>query len=168
MAPVTAGRLSAIVDRKNRLVQEFADYRIAALRDPQFCTCTRSRRNLFLRMVCAGALRIRGHAFVICHRIKLGGGGHSRIVKPEYRDNDECSMCACRSRRGIGRRLVAVEFSAIFFSDQRRSPWCSVAATLLSDMDRMSGQAGHLLFQDEGIRGTHRGRLRPGDLIANQ
>ena len=37
LSPVTAqADLSAIVDRKNRLVQEFADYRIAALRDPRF------------------------------------------------------------------------------------------------------------------------------------
>jgi pyruvate/2-oxoglutarate dehydrogenase complex dihydrolipoamide dehydrogenase (E3) component len=37
LAPVNAqADLSAIVDRKNRLVQEFADYRIAALRDPGF------------------------------------------------------------------------------------------------------------------------------------
>ncbi|MBP8105892.1 MAG: FAD-dependent oxidoreductase, partial [Nitrospira sp.] len=66
LSPVTAqADLSAIVDRKNRLVQEFADYRIAALRDPRFTLYESRAEFLSPHELRAGDVRIRGGAFVI-------------------------------------------------------------------------------------------------------
>ena len=66
LAPVTArADLSAIVDRKNRLVQEFADYRIASLRDHRFTLYESRAAFLSPYEVLAGDIRIRGEAFVI-------------------------------------------------------------------------------------------------------
>ncbi|MBK9999406.1 MAG: hypothetical protein IPO99_20295 [Nitrospira sp.] len=72
LSPVTAqADLSAIVDRKNRLVQEFADYRIAALRDPRF-TLYESRAEFLspheLRAGDADSRRRIRH----CHRVECG------------------------------------------------------------------------------------------------
>lgn len=66
LATVTArADLSAIVDRKDRLVREFAADRIAALRDPRFTLYEARAEFTSPHDIRAGDVRIQGQAFVI-------------------------------------------------------------------------------------------------------
>lgn len=57
--------LGAIVDRKNRLVREFADYRIQQLRDPAFTLYESAARFLSPQAVQVGSRRLTARSFII-------------------------------------------------------------------------------------------------------
>ncbi len=64
--PVEArANLSAIIDRKTRLIQEFADYRIEGLRDSRFTLYEERAHFLSPTEVQAGAHRLTATAFII-------------------------------------------------------------------------------------------------------
>ena len=64
--PVAAkANLSAIIDRKARLIQEFADYRIEALKDSRFTLYEEQAQFLSPTEVQAGTHRLTAKAFII-------------------------------------------------------------------------------------------------------
>ena len=66
LAPVDVkGELGAIVARKQRLVREFADYRIAQLRDPGFTLYESAARFLSPEVVSAGSQPLTAGSFII-------------------------------------------------------------------------------------------------------
>lgn len=152
--PVTAqADLSAIVDRKNRLVQEFADYRIAALRDPRFTLYESRAEFLSPHDIRAGEVRIRGGAFVIATGSSAADVAIPGLNEAGYLTSDE--MLDVRrppvSLLVLGGGLVAVEFAQFFARIGTKVTMLQRGATLLSDMDEDIGQALAGAFRDEGI-----------------
>lgn len=152
--PVTAqADLSAIVDRKNRLVQEFADYRIAALRDPRFTLYESRAEFLSPHDIRAGEVRIRGGAFVIATGSSAADVAIPGLDEAGYLTSDE--MLDVRrppvSLLVLGGGLVAVEFAQFFARIGTKVTMVQRGTTLLSDMDEDIGQALAGVFRDEGI-----------------
>ncbi|BCA55191.1 Dihydrolipoyl dehydrogenase [Nitrospira sp. KM1] len=66
LAPAAAkADLKTIIDRKDRLVSEFADYRIGQLRDPRFALYEHHASFLSPHELQAGPFRLTGKAFII-------------------------------------------------------------------------------------------------------
>ena len=154
LAPVTArADLSAIVDRKNRLVQEFADYRIAALRDPRFTLYESRAEFLSPHEIRAGAWQIRGEAFVIATGSRVSEVAIPGLSESGYVTSDDMLDVrqAPASLLVLGGGLVAVEFAQFFSRIGTKVTMLQRGATLLSDMDQDVGQALSSVFQDEGI-----------------
>jgi len=154
LSPVTAhADLSAIVDRKNRLVQEFADYRIAALRDPRFTLYESRAEFLSPHELHAGGVRIRGGAFVIATGSSAAEVAIPGLDEAGYLTSDE--MLDIRRQPAsllvLGGGLVAVEFAQFFARIGTKVTMLQRSTTLLSDMDEDIGQALAAAFQDEGI-----------------
>lgn len=154
LAPVSArADLSAIVDRKNRLVQEFADYRIAALRDPRFTLYESRAEFISPHEIRAGALHIRATAFVIATGSRPAEVAIPGLEQAGYLTSDEMLDVrqAPSSLLVLGGGLVAVEFAQFFSRIGTKVIMVQRGATLLSDMDPDVGQALAFAFQDEGI-----------------
>ncbi|ALA61176.1 Dihydrolipoyl dehydrogenase [Nitrospira moscoviensis] len=65
-APVEVrSRLGAIVDRKNTLVREFADYRIQQLRDPAFTLYESAARFISPQLIQAGSRHLTARSFIL-------------------------------------------------------------------------------------------------------
>jgi pyruvate/2-oxoglutarate dehydrogenase complex dihydrolipoamide dehydrogenase (E3) component len=154
LAPVTArADLSAIVDRKNRLVQEFADYRIAALRDSQFTLYEARAEFLSPHEILAGNVRIRGEAFVIAT-----GSTPCKVAIPELEPADYLTSDTILDLRRtpasllvLGGGPVAVELGQFFARIGSKVTILQRSATLLSDMDEDVGHALEASFREEGI-----------------
>jgi pyruvate/2-oxoglutarate dehydrogenase complex dihydrolipoamide dehydrogenase (E3) component len=154
LTPVSArADLSAIVDRKNRLVQEFADYRIAALRDPRFTLYESRAEFISPHEIRAGALHIRATAFVIATGSRPAEVAIPGLEQAGYLTSDEMLDVrqAPSSLLVLGGGLVAVEFAQFFSRIGTKVIMVQRGATLLSDMDPDVGQALASAFQDEGI-----------------
>ncbi len=154
IAPVTVqADLSAIMDRKNRLVQEFADYRVAALRDPKFTLYESRAEFVSPHDITAGALRIRGGAFVIATGSSAAQVAIPGLDEAGYLTSDE--MLDVRrlpaSLLVLGGGLVAVEFAQFFARIGTKVTMLQRGATLLSDMDEDIGHALAAAFQEDGI-----------------
>src|SRR3954466_14608410 len=66
LAPVDIkAHLGAIVDRKHRLVREFADYRIQQLRDPAYTLYESAATFLSPRIIQAGQTQLSARSFII-------------------------------------------------------------------------------------------------------
>lgn len=66
LSPVTVkAELGAIVERKNRLVREFADYRIEQLRDPSFTLYESQAGFLSPHVIRVGSRQVTARAFII-------------------------------------------------------------------------------------------------------
>ncbi len=61
----TQANLSAIIDRKNRLIKEFADYRIQALQDSRFTLYQEPAHFLSPSLIQAGSHQLTAKAFII-------------------------------------------------------------------------------------------------------
>ncbi|MBA2487331.1 MAG: FAD-dependent oxidoreductase [Nitrospira sp.] len=154
LAPVTArADLSAIVDRKDRLVQEFAADRIAALRDPRFTLYEARAEFISPHDIRAGDVRIRGQAFVIAT------GSTARDVSiPGLKDAGYMTSDTILDLRRppvsllvMGGGPVAVEIGQFFARIGTKVTVLQRGATLLSDMDEDVGRALEMAFRDEGI-----------------
>ncbi len=154
LAPVTArADLSAIVDRKNRLVQEFADYRIAALRDPRFTLYESRAEFISPHDILAGDVRVRGQAFVIAT-----GSTARNVSIPGLEETDYLTSDTILDLRQppssllvLGGGPVAVELGQFFARIGSKVTILQRSATLLSNMDDDIGHALEDSFREEGI-----------------
>lgn len=154
LAPVNPrADLSAIVDRKNRLVREFADYRIAALRDPRFTLYESRAEFISPHDIRAGDIRIRGQSFVIAtgstaHEVSIPG-----LDDAGYQTSD--TILDLRrppvSLLVLGGGPVAVELGQFFARIGSKVTILQRSATLLSHMDADVGRALEASFREEGI-----------------
>ena len=154
LAPVTPfADLSAIVDRKNRLVQEFADYRIASLRDPRFTLYESRAEFISPRDILAGDRRIRGQAFVIATGSTAREVPIPGLDEAGYQTSD--TILDLRrppvSLLVLGGGPVAVELGQFFARIGTKVTILQRGATLLSNMDADVGRALEASFQKEGI-----------------
>lgn len=154
LAPVTArADLSAIVDRKNRLVQEFADYRIAALRDPRFTLYESRAAFISPHDILAGDVRIRGQVFVIATGSNARDVSIPGMEEADYQTSD--SILDLRqppvSLLVLGGGPVAVELGQFFARIGTKVTILQRSATLLSNMDEEVGRSLEASFREEGI-----------------
>ena len=154
LSSVTArADLSAIVDRKNRLVQEFADYRIAALRDPQFSLYEARAEFLSPHEILAGTVRIHGDTFVIAT-----GSAPCKVSIPDLEPADYLTSDTILDLRRtpasllvLGGGPVAVELGQFFARIGSKVTILQRSPTLLSNMDEDVGRALETSFREEGI-----------------
>ncbi len=154
LAPVTAqADLSAIVDRKNRLVQEFAADRIAALRDPRFTLYESRAEFISPHEIRAGDIRIHGQAFVIATGSSPCDVSIPGLEEAGYFTSD--TILDLRrppvSLLVLGGGPVAVEIGQFFARIGTKVTILQRSATLLSDMDEDIGRALEAAFRDDGI-----------------
>lgn len=145
--------LSAIVDRKDRLVREFADYRIHQLRDPRF-TLYESRATFRSphEIAVEGAI-ITGSSFILAtgsrpKDVALPGlaesGFHTSDTILEMR-RQPASMVV------LGGGPVALEMGQFFARIGTKVTILQRGRTLMSEMDEDVGQAIASAFAEEGI-----------------
>ena len=66
LLPVETGAdLAAINDRKNQLIDEFADYRIEQLKDPRFTLIQEKAEFISPNLVQVGASKVKAKSFII-------------------------------------------------------------------------------------------------------
>lgn len=154
LSPVSVqADLSAIVDRKDRLVREFADYRVQQLRDPGF-TLYQSRAVFRSpHEITAGETVLSAGSFIIAT-----GSRPSEVVIPGltqagYFTSD--TILDLRTQPGslivLGGGAVALELGQFFARLGTKVTILQRGRTLLSDMDEDVGGALGAALIDEGI-----------------
>jgi pyruvate/2-oxoglutarate dehydrogenase complex dihydrolipoamide dehydrogenase (E3) component len=145
--------LSAVMDRKNRLVQEFAADRIAALHDPKMTLYESQTEFISPFEIRVGTERLTADAFVIAT-----GSVVSRVAIPGLEEAGYLtSDSALELRRPpaslvvLGGGPVAVEFAQFFSRIGTAVTIVQRSKTLLSDMDEDVGHALEVALRGEGI-----------------
>ena len=150
--PVRAD-LSAIVDRKNRLVQEFAEDRIKALKDPRFTLY--QERGLFTspQEIRVGARVLSARAFIIATGSIPCDVSIPGLEDAGYETSD--NILDLREQPAslvvLGGGAVATEFGQFFARIGTRVTILQRGDHLLSDFDDEVGQAVESAFHQDGI-----------------
>lgn len=145
--------LSAIVDRKDRLVREFADYRIRQLRDPRLTLYEAKATFRSPHEIAVDGAIITGRFFILAtgsrpNEITLPGisesGFHTSDTILDLR-RQPASMVV------LGGGPVAVELGQFFARIGTRVTILQRGRTLLSDLDADVGLAIEAALAEEGI-----------------
>jgi len=154
LSPVSAhADLSAIVDRKDRLVREFADYRIQQLQDPRL-TLYQSRA-VFLSPyeVTVGDSVLSAGSFIIATGSRPSEVPIPGLVPAGYFTSD--TILDLRTQPGslivLGGGAVALELSQFFARLGTKVTILQRGPTLLSEMDEDVGHVLATALIDEGI-----------------
>ena len=154
LAPVTArANLPAIMDRKARLIREFAEDRIQALRDPRLTLYEERASFLSPQEVDVGGQKIRAKAFVIAT-----GSVPSRVPVPGLEDvgyltSDELLDLRTRPKSllVLGGGPVALELGQFFSRIGAGVTLIQRSPHLLSRHDEDVAQALEVRLQGEGM-----------------
>lgn len=145
--------LSAIVDRKNRLVREFADHRIQQLHDPKF-TLYQSRATFRSpREIVAGQTVLSARSFIIATGSSPCDVSVPGLAEAGYLTSD--SILDLRVQPGsllvLGGGPVAVEFGQFFARLGTKVTIIQRGRTVLSPMDEDVGRALEAALREDGI-----------------
>lgn len=145
--------LSAIVDRKDRLVREFADYRIQQLRDPRF-TLYQSRAVFRSpREMTVGDSVLSAGSFILATGSRPSEVPIPGLAQAGYFTSD--TILDLRTQPGslivLGGGAVALELGQFFARLGTRVTILQRGRTLLSEMDEDVGRALEASLLDEGI-----------------
>lgn len=152
--PVEVGAdLSAIVDRKNRLVREFADYRIQQLRDPKY-TLYQSRATFRSpHEIVVGQTVLSARSFIIATGSLPCDMPVPGLAECGYLTSD--SILDLRVQPGslvvLGGGPVAVEFGQFFARLGTRVTIIQRGGTVLSQMDEDVGRALEAALREDGV-----------------
>ena len=155
LSPVsTQADLSGIVDRKNRLVREFADYRVQQLHDPKF-TLYRSRAAFRSpHEITVGDTVLSAGSFILATGSKPSEVPIPGLAEAGYFTSD--TILDLRTQPGslivLGGGAVALELGQFFARLGTRVTILQRGRTLLSGMDEDVGRALELALIDEGIQ----------------
>ncbi len=146
-------KLKAIVARKDRLVREFADYRIGQLRDPRFTLYERPARFLSPYEIEVGHDRLTAKAFVLAtgsipNNVAVPGLYESGYVTSDEL-LDQCDQPA--SMLVLGGGPVALELGQFFARIGTHVTIIQRSRHLLSHLDSDVGAALESALQEEGI-----------------
>ncbi len=152
--PIAAkANLSAIIDRKTRLIQEFADYRIKALNDPRFTLYQEHAQFLSPTEVQAGSHRLTAKAFIIST-----GSIVSRIALPGleevgYITSDEALELRTQpdSMIVLGGGAVALEFAQFFSRLGTKVTLLQRSGHVMSQGDEDLARPVEERFREEGM-----------------
>lgn len=145
--------LSAIVDRKNRLVQEFAQDRIASLCDSKFTLYESRAEFVSPQEILAGDVRVRAQVFVIATGSEINDVPIPGLQEAGYFTSD--TILDLRqlpnSMLVLGGGMVAVEIGQFFARIGTKVTMLQRGPTLLADLDSDIGSALEGAFREEGI-----------------
>ena len=149
----TKANLSAIIDRKSRLIKEFADDRIQALHDSRFTLYEEKAKFLSPNEVQAGPHRLTAKAFIISTgstvtRIPIPG-----LEEVGYITSDEALELreAPESMLVLGGGAVAVELAQFFQRIGVNVTLMQRSAHLLSQGDEDLAHPVEARFREEGM-----------------
>lgn len=154
LSPVSAkADLSAIVDRKDRLVHEFADYRIQQLHDPKL-TLYQSRAVFQSPYeISIGDTVLSASSFILATGSRPSEVPIPGLAQAGYFTSD--TILDLRTQPGslivLGGGAVALELGQFFARLGTRVTILQRGRTLLSEMDEEVGRALEAALIDEGI-----------------
>jgi pyruvate/2-oxoglutarate dehydrogenase complex dihydrolipoamide dehydrogenase (E3) component len=154
LSPVSAqADLSAIVDRKDRLVREFADYRIQQLQDPRL-SLYRSRAVFRSpHEIAVGDTVLSSGSFILATGSRPSEVPIPGLAQAGYLTSD--TILDLRTQPGslivLGGGAVALEIGQFFARLGTRVTILQRGRTLLSEMDEDVGRAIEAALIDEGI-----------------
>ena len=154
LSPVSAqADLSAIVDRKDRLVREFADYRIQQLQDPRL-TLYQSRAVFRSpHEITVGDTVLSSGSFILATGSKPSEVPIPGLAQAGYLTSD--TILDLRTQPGalivLGGGAVALEIGQFFARLGTRVTILQRGRTLLSEMDEDVGLTIKAALSDEGI-----------------
>ncbi|CAI4034163.1 putative Dihydrolipoyl dehydrogenase, E3 component of pyruvate and 2-oxoglutarate dehydrogenase complexes [Nitrospira tepida] len=150
--PVRAD-LSAIVDRKNRLVQEFAEDRIKALKDPRFTLYQARARFTSPHEILVGETVLTARSFIVATGSIPCDVPIPGLKEAGYETSD--SILDLREQPAslvvLGGGAVATEFGQFFARIGSCVMILQRGDHLLSDFDDEVGQTVETAFRQEGI-----------------
>ena len=154
LTPVEArASLSAIVERKNRLVREFADYRIQQLRDPGYTLYEAPASFLTPHLLQAGREQITAQAFIVATgsipRVGVVPGlDHARCLTSDelldLRDQPESLIV-------LGAGPVGLELGQFFSRIGTRVTIVQRSPSVLSHLDHDVGEALMRALEQDGL-----------------
>jgi pyruvate/2-oxoglutarate dehydrogenase complex dihydrolipoamide dehydrogenase (E3) component len=154
LSPVSSSAdLSAIVDRKDRLIREFADYRIQQLRDPAFALYESRGRFCSPHEIDIGGSRLSASTFIIAT-----GSSPSDVAIPGLSDVDFFTSDTILDLRTqpasllvLGAGPVALELGQFFARLGTKVTILQRGRTVLSQMDEDVGLALEVALKEDGI-----------------
>ncbi len=145
--------LSAIVDRKDRLVREFADYRIQQLHDPSFMLYQSQAVFRSPNEIAVGETVLSADSFILATGSKPSEVQIPGLTQAGYFTSD--TILDLRTQPGslivLGGGAVALEIGQFFARLGTRVTILQRGQTLLSEMDEDVGRALEAALIDEGI-----------------
>jgi pyruvate/2-oxoglutarate dehydrogenase complex dihydrolipoamide dehydrogenase (E3) component len=145
--------LSSIMDRKNQLVQEFAEYRIRQLQDPAFTLYEARATFRSPHEIDAGGVALSAKAFIIAT-----GSSPCEAAIPGLADAGFFTSDSILDLRTLPTSLlvlgagpVALELGQFFSRLGTKVTILQRGETILSDMDEDVGQALEAALRHEGI-----------------
>ncbi len=154
LSPVSAhADLSAIVDRKDRLVREFADYRIQQLQDPTFTLYRSQAVFRSPREIAVGDTVLSAASFIIATGSRPSEVSIPGLVQAGYLTSDTILDVRTQpdSLLVLGGGAVALEIGQFFARLGTKVTILQRGRTLLSEMDEDVGRALEAALIDEGI-----------------
>ena len=154
LSPVsTRADLSAIVDRKDRLVREFADYRIQQLRDPSLTLYQSQAVFRSPHEITVGETVLSSGSFILATGSRPDEVPIPGLAQAGYFTSD--TILDLRTQPDslivLGGGSVALELGQFFARLGTRVTILQRGRTLLSEMDEDVGRAMEAALIDEGI-----------------
>jgi len=154
LSPVSVqADLSAIVDRKDRLVREFADYRIQQLRDPRFTLYESRAAFRSPHEITVGDTVLSAGSIILATGSRPSEVPISGLFQAGYFTSD--AVLDLRTQPGslivLGGGAVALELGQFFARLGTRVTILQRGETLLSEMDEDVGRALEAALIDENI-----------------
>lgn len=150
--PVQA-RLQAIVDRKDRLVREFAEYRIQQLRDPSLTLYEAPASFLSPGVLQVGSAQLRAKAFILATGSVPNHDVVPGLTLPGCVTSD--NLLECRERPEslivLGAGPVGLELGQFFARIGTAVTIVQRSAHVLSHLDEEVGAALAAAFVEEGV-----------------
>ena len=147
------GELSAIVDRKNRLVREFTEYRVQQLRDPSFTLYQERAAFRSPQEIVAGDHVLTGRSFIIATGSSPNDVAVPGLAETGYLTSD--SILDLRTQPDsllvLGAGPVAVELGQFFARLGTKVTMLQRGRTILSQMDEDVGRALEAALREDGI-----------------
>ncbi len=145
--------LAAIVDRKDRLVREFADYRIRQLRDPRFTLYEAKAVFRSPHQIAVAGTIVTARSFVVATDSRPNDVTLPGLAEAGFHTSD--TILDLRRQPAsivvLGGGPVAVELGQFFARIGTKVTIVQRGRTLLSEMDDDIGQAVESAFTEEGI-----------------
>jgi pyruvate/2-oxoglutarate dehydrogenase complex dihydrolipoamide dehydrogenase (E3) component len=154
LSPVSVqADLSAIVDRKDRLVRDFADYRIQQLCDPRFTLYQSRAVFLSPHQITVGETVLSASSFILATGSSPSEVSIPGLASAGYFTSD--TILDLRTQPGslivLGGGAVALELGQFFARIGTKVTILQRGETLLSEMDEDVGRAIAAALIDEGI-----------------